>query len=52
MATSSPGPDAAHRRHPDEKIPLPLATGLALQIAALVLPGTVVITTVVFRAAG
>ena len=52
MAASSPGRDSANRRHPDEKIPLPLATGLALQIAALVLPGTVVITTVVFRAAG
>ena len=52
MATSSPGPDSARRRHPDEKIPLPLAAGQALQIAALVLPGTVVITTVVFRAAG
>ena len=52
MATSAPDRDSADRRHPDEKIPLPLAAGLALQIAALVLPGTVVITTVVFRAGG
>ena len=52
MAVSSPDRDSAGRRHPDEKIPLPLAAGLALQIAALVLPGTVVITTVVFRAGG
>ena len=52
MAASAPDGDSAERRHPDEKIPLPLAAGLALQIAALVLPGTVVITTVVFRAGG
>ena len=43
---------AADRRHPDTKVPLPLTTGLALQIAALVLPGAVLIPTVVFQAAG
>ena len=52
MAASSSDRDATDRRHPDEKIPPLLAAGLALQIAALVLPGTVVITTVVFRAGG
>ena len=52
MAASSPDRDSADHRHPDEKVPLPIAAGLALQIAALVLPGTVVITTVVFRAGG
>ena len=52
MATSAHDRNPADGRHPDQKIPLPIAAGLALQIAALVLPGTVVITTVVFRAAG
>ena len=41
-----------NRRHPDAKIPIPLGVGLALQIACLVLPGAVMIPTVVFRAAG
>ncbi len=41
-----------NRRHLDAKIPVPLSLGLALQIACLVLPGAVVIPTVVFRAAG
>ena len=40
------------RLHPDGKIPLPLALGLALQITGLVLPGIVLIPTIVFRAAG
>ena len=40
------------RRHPDAKIPVSLSVGLALQIACLVLPGAVMIPTVVFRAAG
>ena len=39
------------RRHPDAKIPAPLSVGLALQIACLVLPGAVMIPTVVFRVA-
>ena len=39
-------------RHPDAKTPVPLSVGLALQIACLVLPGAVMIPTVVFRAAG
>ncbi len=41
-----------NRLHPDAKIPFPLSVGLALQIACLVLPGAVMIPTVVFRAAG
>ena len=51
-SASTPDRDSSDRRHPDGKVPLPLAAGLALQIAMLVLPGTVLITTVVFRAAG
>ena len=43
---------SASRRHPDAKIPVSLSVGLALQIACLVLPGAVMIPTVVFRAAG
>ena len=43
---------SGNRRHPDAKIPVPLGVGLALQIACLVLPGAVMIPTVVFRAAG
>ena len=37
---------------PDAKIPAPLAAGLGLQLAALVLPGAVLIPTIVFRSAG
>ena len=40
------------RRHSEAKIPASLSVGLALQIACLVLPGAVMIPTVVFRAAG
>ena len=42
----------AGRRHPDARVPVALSIGLALQIACLVLPGAVMIPTVVFRAAG
>ena len=52
MASGSSDRDSADLRRPDAKIPAPLATGLALQIAALNLPGAVVIATVVFQAAG
>ena len=52
MATGASDRESADLRHPDAKIPPPLAAGLALQIAALALPSTVVFTTVVFRAAG
>ncbi len=43
-------PDAG--LNPDARIPLHLAAGLGLQLAALVLPGAVLIPTVVFRGAG
>ena len=37
---------------PDARIAAPLAMGLGLQLAALVLPGAVLIPTIVFRSAG
>ena len=37
---------------PDARIPAPLALGLGGQLAALVLPGAVLIPTIVFRSAG
>ena len=40
------------RRNPDAKVPVPISVGLAVQIACLVLPGAVMIPTVVFRTAG
>ena len=43
-------PDAASG--PDAGVPIPLAVGLGLQLAALVLPGSVLIPTIVFRGAG
>ena len=46
------GQRSADRRDPDASIPATLSVGLALQIACLVLPGAVMIPTVVFRAAG
>ena len=52
MALDGPDRRPESRRHPDAKIPVPLSVGLALQIACLVLPGAVMIPTVVFRAAG
>ena len=47
---TDPGSEAG--RNPDEKISALLASGLAVQLACLVLPGAVMIPTVVFRAAG
>ena len=37
---------------PDARIPMPLTVGLSLQLAVLVLPGAVLIPTIVFRGAG
>ena len=37
---------------PDARVPVPLTVGLGLQIAALVLPGSVLIPTIVYRGAG
>ena len=45
-----PVPEAA--TGPDAGIPVALTVGLSLQIAALVLPGAVLIPTIVFRGAG
>lgn len=52
MGPDESGTRSPDRLHPDAKIPIPLSVGLALQIACLVLPGAVMIPTVVFRAAG
>ena len=52
MGLDESGARSRNRLHPDAKIPFPLSVGLALQIACLVLPGAVMIPTVVFRAAG
>ena len=52
MTNDSTDPRSEAGRHPDEKIPALLALGLALQLACLVLPGAVMIPTVVFRTAG
>ena len=43
---------AINQSGPDARIPLPLAAGLGLQLVALVLPGAVLIPTIVFRGAG
>ena len=47
-----PDLDFELRRDPDARLPAPLTLGLGLQIAGLVLPGSVLITTIVFVAAG
>ena len=52
MRLDESGQRSARRRHPDASIPVALSVGLALQMACLVLPGAVMIPTVVFRAAG
>ena len=52
MRLDESGQSSGGRRHPDAKFPVALSVGLALQIACLVLPGAVMIPTVVFRAAG
>ena len=52
MAINESDPAAEPGAGPDARIPLPLATGLGLQLAALVLPGAVLIPTIMFRGAG
>ena len=52
MKNDATDPDSEAGRQPDDKIPVLLASGLAMQLACLVLPGAVMIPTVVFRAAG
>ena len=44
--------DVAVHRDPDAMIPVPLTAGLGLQLAGLVLPGAVLMPTIVFQAAG
>ena len=52
MTNDTTEPRSEAGRNPDEKIPVLLALGLALQLACLMLPGAVMIPTVVFRTAG
>ena len=52
MNNNATDPGSETGRNPDAKIPVLLASGLAMQLACLVLPGAVMIPTVVFRAAG
>ncbi|MCY3877795.1 MAG: hypothetical protein OXF74_01290 [Rhodobacteraceae bacterium] len=52
MSADLTNPNADSGRHPDEKVPAMLAAGLGLQMAGLVVPGAVLIPTVVFRTAG
>ena len=53
MPDSPAGPSVGTDREtgPEARIPWPLATGLGLQLAGMVLPGAVLIPTVVFRSA-
>ena len=52
MTIDESGEHWADRKSPHATIPLPYTAGFALQLASLVLPGAVLIPTVVFRAAG
>ena len=52
MATGNSGQGPGDRLDPDAKFSAPLTLGLALQLVGLVLPGIVLIPTIVFRAAG
>ena len=52
MDVDGSDPEDNGRASPDARIPMPLAAGLGLQVAGLVLPGAVLIPTVVFRGAG
>ena len=52
MGPDEPDQTADAASGPDARIPAPLAAGLGVQLAALVLPGAVLIPTIVFRGAG
>jgi len=52
MSTHASRPGSSIRYQPDEKLPAALALGLALQLAALLLPGIVLIPTTMFQAVG
>ena len=52
METERPDEHSIAPRHPDATIPVPLTVGLGLQLGGLLLPGVVLIPTIVFMAAG
>ena len=52
MSADGSSPKDAIRYQPDERPPVGLALGLGLQLAVLTIPGIMLITTVVMRAAG
>ncbi len=52
MSADASDTTSASGRHPDKKIRAMLAAGLGIQLAGMAIPGTVLIPTVVFRAAG
>ncbi|MDE2912990.1 MAG: hypothetical protein OXL68_08705 [Paracoccaceae bacterium] len=52
MRTDASDTTSDSDRHPDKKIRAMLAAGLGIQLAGMAIPGTVLIPTVVFRAAG
>ena len=52
MSADDTARGAGIRFEPDERPPAPLAFGLGLQLAVLTIPGIMLITTVVMRAAG
>ncbi len=52
MEAEQPDQEDETSSGPNARIPAPLAAGLGLQLAALVLPGAVLIPTIVFRSAG
>ena len=52
MSTASPGQQESVRYQPDESPPVPIAAGLGLQFAILIIARIVVVPVVVVRAAG
>lgn len=52
MATEAQDESVATFLGPDQKVSVPIASGLGLQLVALMLPGVVLIPTIVFRGAG
>ena len=52
MSSDASSPRDAIRYQPDDRTPAALALGLGLQLAVLTIPGIMLITTVVMRAAG
>lgn len=52
MNVDEPDPEDSTETSPDARVPILLTAGLGLQVAGLVLPGAVLIPTIVFRGAG